>query len=93
MRPMNARLVRLEQRMGASPETREQHRAREATETLRRRIDERRKRLGLTPRTWPTERVATDELSIIDILHAGRRRCAQEAAVRRSVLRPPAPIA
>ena len=90
MRPMNRRLARLEVRMGAGPETPEQRWARGAVETLRRRINERRIRQGLPPHTWPERRAYTDNLSIIDVLLAGRRRCAEEAAARRSCITPTA---
>jgi hypothetical protein len=88
MRLMTKRLARLEVRMGVGPETPEQQRAREAVETLRRRINERLVRQGLPPRTWPAPSAhpGKGNLSIIDILRAGRRRCAEGAAVRRSCI-------
>jgi hypothetical protein len=75
--------------MGAGPETPEQRRAREAVETLRRRINERRIREGLPPRTWPEQSALSGkDLSIIDVLRAGRTRCAEQAAARRSCITP-----
>jgi len=78
--------------MGAGPETPEQRRAREAVETLRRRINERRIREGLPPRTWPAQSPhSVKGLSIIDVLLAGRRRGAEEAAARRACITPTSP--